>query len=436
MTKQLVRFDDAWAIANDFIQKNFKLNLNKIVLIRDVFGKLYIAFDEGSDKKTKILDYKKLAKSLHVSLGAFSPGLDDIFQLSSEMFLSDDVFKSPDAVPISNDGPSYRVLDRSLMGADWIRPPFSPKKSKRVTLFGIKGGVGRSTSGAVLAWKLSAKGKKVLIVDLDLESPGIGSTLLQADQMPKFGIVDWFVESAVGQVDDSFYREIVGQSPLGSTGAGITIVPANGKIETGYSYLPKLSRTYIDINDGEKNLEFSDRISILISELEKRIKPDITILDSRAGLHDIAATSITRLGSTSLLFGFDNYQTWAAYSALFDNWHRFHDRANNFKTDLKMVAAQVPETNAATYLEEYRQNSYSIFEKYLYEQAGPTDTNSFNFDVNDSEAPHFPLRINWSRSFQQFDPVNKKSELTEEQIESAFGEFVREISMLTFGEAI
>ncbi|HEY1693162.1 MAG TPA: AAA family ATPase [Polyangiaceae bacterium] len=42
----------------------------------------------------------------------------------------------------------------------------------RVTFFGIKGGVGRSTAPVALAKRLAEKGRRVLVVDLDMESPG------------------------------------------------------------------------------------------------------------------------------------------------------------------------------------------------------------------------------------------------------------------------
>ena len=41
----------------------------------------------------------------------------------------------------------------------------------------------------------------MLVVDLDLESPGVSSAALAAADPPDFGVVDWFVEDLVEQGD-------------------------------------------------------------------------------------------------------------------------------------------------------------------------------------------------------------------------------------------
>ena len=59
----------------------------------------------------------------------------------------------------------------------------------------------RSTTAAALAWHLARKGERVLVVDLDLESPGLASALFEPERCPTFGMTDWFVEDLVGQGD-------------------------------------------------------------------------------------------------------------------------------------------------------------------------------------------------------------------------------------------
>jgi Mrp family chromosome partitioning ATPase len=56
--------------------------------------------------------------------------------------------------------------------------------------FSIKGGVGRSTALAATAWRLAQAGKRILVLDLDLESPGLSSSLLSPDRQPVYGITD------------------------------------------------------------------------------------------------------------------------------------------------------------------------------------------------------------------------------------------------------
>jgi Mrp family chromosome partitioning ATPase len=98
-----------------------------------------------------------------------------------------------------------RLVERRIVGQDWLQPPRDPIEGvPPITVFAShKGGVGRSTALAVSAAALSEKGFSVLVVDLDLEAPGLGEMLL--NEAPKFGTLDYFVEDGLSNVDDSFF---------------------------------------------------------------------------------------------------------------------------------------------------------------------------------------------------------------------------------------
>ena len=436
---QTVRFDEAWARASSFVSTQSKLNAAHTVLIRDLYGRIRIALDDRNpvgeipDDEAR----RELAVRLSKELGAFSTETPSPFLLASEMFAPDEVFDTADTMWADPARRTYRILDRYIVGSDWLRSPFESSHPPRVTLYGIKGGAGRSTAAAVLAWRLSLAGRRVLVVDLDLESPGVGATILPPERAPDFGVVDWFVEEAVGQADDALLRDMLASSPLGAGGADLIVAPASGKLHEGYSYLPKLARAYAEISgDQGVPVTFGERLNHLVLRLEEIVQPDVTLLDSRAGLHDIAAVAVTRMDATSLLFAVDTGQTWEAYRSLFQTWHTHFDRAERFREGLKIVAAQIPETETTAYLESFQQNAYDLFASHLYVETPPGEEPEFNFDLNDPEAPHSPLRINWSRAFQQFDPVRHPNTVTDEQVRAAFGDFVRGVSLLVFGEPL
>jgi CobQ/CobB/MinD/ParA nucleotide binding domain len=436
---QTVRFDQAWARANAFVSAHPDLDANHVVLIRDLYGRIRVALDDrnlqggipGPEAR------RGLAESLDKELRVFSPGTSSLFLLASEMFAPDEVFETADTMWADPTRKTYRILDRYVVGSDWLRSPFETPAIPRVTLYGIKGGVGRSTATAVLAWRLSQAGRRVLVIDLDLESPGVGATILPAERAPDFGVVDWFVEDGVGQADEALLRDMVASSPLGAGGADLVVVPSSGRSRDGYTYLSKLARAYAELSGNlEEPSGFGARLHRLVLRLEEMVKPDVTLLDSRAGLHDIAAVAVTRMGATSLLFGVDSAQTWEDYRSLFQAWRLHFDRAERFREDLKMVAAQIPETETTTYLESFQQCSYNLFADNLYVETPPGEELGFNFDLNDADAPHTPLRIHWSRTFQQFDPVRRPGAVTDEQVRAAFGDFVRGVSLLVFGEPV
>lgn len=431
----VVRFDSALGAAQALVTAELAAWAHDIVLVRDIYGKVRVAIDDRRRAEKPPKDtLAELAARLDTALGAFSPGAPSMFLLASEMVAPEEIFAAEElsarAAPAG-----IRILDRQIVGSDWSRTPFADGAANRVALYGIKGGVGRSTAAAVLCWRLSRAGKRVLVLDLDLESPGLGTTLLPADREPDYGIVDWFVEDAVGQADRALVADMLARSPIGE-GADVVVVPAGGRVRPGYSYLPKLARCYAEVPREDRTIEFGERLHGLVQELERQASPDVTILDSRAGLHDIAAVAVTRLNALSLLFAFDSPQNWSAYELLFKGWQADPMRTAKFRENLKMVAALVPETETAAYMQSFQENSYRLFEEYLYEETAPGEEAGFNFDVKNAEAPHSPLRVNWSRSIQQFDPIRRPGAVTDEQVSAAFGDFVREATRMILGEPV
>ena len=62
----------------------------------------------------------------------------------------------------------------------------------------------------------------------------------------------------------------------------------------------------------------------LLTALEINEKPDVVLIDSRAGIDDIASACVTSLGARRvLLFSIDGTQTWQGYSVLFEHWQRY-----------------------------------------------------------------------------------------------------------------
>jgi MinD-like ATPase involved in chromosome partitioning or flagellar assembly len=399
-----------------------------VIIIRDLYGRIRLALDTEN-----IQNQDRISQDLHKAMGHYSPGTDNIIMFKNDLFDAAAVFESDDAIPLRN-YPGRYLLDRQLTGQDWRRLPLEGDLNKlnRATLFSIKGGVGRSTALAVWAYYLASFGKKVLVLDLDLESPGIGNTLLPQDNFPTYGVLDWLIEDAVGQADESLLQDMVANSPLsGESGGSVRVVPSGGINDK--NYLPKLARAYLEVNYPDQPKSFAQRLSAMLKQLEEYEKPDVTLIDSRAGLHDIAAVTVSRLNSQAFLFAVESSQTWYAYSLLFNHWQD-HPALESFRDNLKMVAAMVPEVNQASYLERFKESSYKLWSESLYEETDKGSIDNFNFDLNASDAPHYPLRIDWSQRFQEFNPLKQLELLTSAHINAVYGDFLKEATRMVTGE--
>ncbi|MDY7228639.1 KGGVGR-motif variant AAA ATPase [Hyalangium rubrum] len=436
-TKHAVRFDQALNLAVAIIRRT-ELPNSRIVLIRDLYGRIHLALDDRPPYAAPPEDtIKKLLQALGTELGAFAPDPETDLLLASNLIDPKSLFDSPDNLLLSTEPTYIHLVERQVIGSDWLRQPSTatPAQTHRATMFGIKGGVGRSTATAVWARHLAQKDRRVLVIDLDLESPGVGSSLLPHESHPDFGVIDWLVEDAVGQSDRLLFQDMVARSTLAEGTQGeVLVVPAGGRARASYDYLAKLSRAYMPIQTEKRMLEFGDRIERFVSQAEDTYKPDVTIIDSRAGMHDIAAAAITRLGALCLLFAGNSRQTWADYELLFQKWRAHPERAVAIRENLKMVAALIPEIGADAYIERFSLSAYRLFQDFLYEEAEATDLDAFNYDIGDEDAPHHPIRIRWSRAFLEFDPVRGVETLGQEQVDAAFGHFLAEASRLLLGE--
>lgn len=327
---------------------------------------------------------------------------------------------------------AVRLLDRQVVGQDWLRTNRFNETNHppRVVFYGLKGGVGRSTALAMLAYRLARDGKRVLLIDFDLESPGLSGLLLPENRMASFGLVDWFVEDAVGQGDDVL-RDIISISPLADNTPGeIRVAAAMGQGET--AYLSKLARVYADTPSPNGPKTFADRMLRLAYGLEEQERPDIVLIDSRAGLHDLAAVAISSLASVALLFATDSQQNWQGYAQLFRHWQQRPDVLRQVRQRIVMVQAFFPESDQAARARGFVQNAYELFSEHVYDHLEPgveARDDAFAFDLHNEDAPHFPMRVRWSARFQEFDPLVGRSEggVDDTDIELAFGPFVQEV---------
>lgn len=409
--------------------------LGDAVLVRDLRGILRLAIDDR-DRALDSASTAALAEDLDTRLGAWSPGASGLFLRASQLFDAGAVFSSPETVRVSAQG--VRLLDRLVTGADWLRQPDPPTLDHphppRAVFFGVKGGVGRSTALAVAARELAALGRRVLVVDLDLESPGVSHLLLGLDRFPGVGLLDAYVELGVyPELPRETLLGLAGRSALDAELEGeILVVPPRGQ-EPG-DYLGKLSRAYAEGHGARGS--FAARTRAILEALEADLRPDVVLVDSRAGLHDVAATAITRLDAAScLLFAGASDQTWQDYRLLFEAWNQ-RGRAAAYRDRLKVVAALVPEVGGAEHRERVTTAAHRLFAETLYDEEAEEDLldlNAFNFDRADEDAPHFPVPVAWQREFFEWDSRPGRWP-DPAKVELSFGPLIRALRRLVLEE--
>ena len=360
----------------------------RVYLVRNLYGQVRVSVSDAVENDAACRDVlQRLADRLRVVLGAHGPPAE-----RGVLFVNPSLLTNLDSM-VRELRPGVYLADRLVTGGDWwtVRGPEADPGVRRCTLFSVKGGVGRSTTAAVLAWHLARTGERVLVVDLDLESPGLSSAMLSASARPEFGVTDWFVEDLVGQGNHVIGKMTAAPAWARDLEGEVRVVPAHG-LDPG-EYLAKLGRVYMDT--GEES--WTARLARMLSRLETESQSTIVLLESRSGLHDIAASTVTDLNAEVLLFAVDSESHWTDYDVLFQHWQT-HGLATHIRDRLSIVSALTPDLNTEGYLLGFRERSWDLF-RTLYDEVVPASDSeeSFSFDVQDEDAPHHPIPIHWTR---------------------------------------
>ncbi len=375
----------------------------RIYVVRDLFGRVGISVSEefdGDDRLRSALE--RLAREVHRRLGAHGRPAERVLLWSDPGLLGTLESTAQEIAP------GVVLADRLTAGRGWwtLGEEDTDGRPLRYTLYSIKGGVGRSTTVAVLAWHLARRGEDVLAVDLDLESPGLAPALFEERARPDFGVADWFVEELVGQ-GDRVLPDMVGSPAWARDLPGnVWVAPAHGR-DPG-EYLAKLGRVYMDTASDPWTL----RLRRMLHSLETRLRPTVVLLESRSGLHDIAAATLMDVGAEVLLFGVDSPATWTGYRVLFEHW-RVLGLASKIRERLSLVSGLTPNIATDRYLASFRENAWDLFRDCLYDTlggAGDASADPVSYDVAEEDAPHSPLVIHWNRGFAGGTPLRRLGE--------------------------
>lgn len=419
-------FQDRWTELQPFLP---------LLINRDLNGRIRLILDASHQPNPEAASHPllQLAAVIHSRL------VPHVGKANQILLFEDDFSRlmkgSCPFLLIDRDGealPDIHVADRLAQEATWESIEDISPAVPRVVYFSIKGGVGRSTALAASAWAMAEAGKRVLVLDLDLESPGLSSSLLPADRQPEYGITDWLVEDLLGN-GDAVIQDLHALSPLSSHGE-IVVVPAHGR-DPG-EYISKLGRVWMPSfqADGSRQM-WSARLSRLLGELERRHQPDIVLIDSRAGIDEIASACVTDMGAQIIyLFALDGLQTWTGYRLLFQHWLQ-HGVTQKIRQRVQLVGAMMPtwHDNPKQAREELRERSYDLFLETLYDDEPAStlhsnDSDAFNFDLENPEAPHTPLFIPWNQSFAAIQSHHSRLEGVDPRlVDLIFGELIADL---------
>jgi MinD-like ATPase involved in chromosome partitioning or flagellar assembly len=207
-----------------------------------------------------------------------------------------------------------------------------------VTFYSFKGGVGRTMAMVNTALALANLGRRVMLIDFDLEAPGLTTFDRLRPASPHRGIVE-FVGQYLRTATAPELEEFVFEAPTSSDNPGKTWVIPAGREDAAYRRL-LAQINWLDLyREREGFLLFED----MKYQIEKKYKPDYVFIDSRTGHSDVEGICTRHLPDAVVILFFPNEQNLCGLDSVCRNIRAERNTGLKKEIVLHFVMSNVPD---------------------------------------------------------------------------------------------
>jgi len=380
--------------------------LERALLVRDLFGKFRLAL-----WRSGAADVGRIGQSLAERCGPWWSGeierMDEADELTRKLY--EDV--AAQARSVANE-PRLLVLDRHRTRTGWFVDEeaalwAAPEGGAPIVVFySFKGGLGRSTSLAAFAIQRARAGERVCVLDVDLDSPGVGR-LLAADSaglIASWGVVDYLAEQAPPEAPLADYYHRCDRV----AGSGELIVFPAGRVDEAYA--DKLAR--VDMEDASSIQTAA--LGKLLERVRDELKPHWVLMDARTGLSDSAGRLLSGLAHLHVLLGTTQDQSWQGLNRVLDRLGKNRVERNLPQFEVLMAQAMIPVGADAGRLarDAFLARAEREFTDRYYAEADGDAASLWTTDDMDSRvAPHVPVAIDYEQKLADFPDIEAVADL-------------------------
>ena len=310
-----------------------------------------------------------------------------------------------------------RMLDRHLSKTGWFDAPTEPpwtlsqKDAPPIALFySFKGGAGRSTALAATALHLAAAGERVVVLDADLDAPGVGTLLAGYDgAVASCGITDYLLEQRIlgnpaGIGTDDYHHRYAAD---GVRGAGEIVVCPAGRFDR--RYMEKLAR----IDYGESQDGAPHPFVVLLQRFREDLSPGWILIDARAGLGDVSGFLTGGLCHFHVLLGTLADASWRGLELILERLGGDRVRQDKPQVECVLVASMVPRSDEALFrgcVERFTDRAREAFSEHYYaEPEAPEEFWTLD-DLESADAPHVPVVLPYDERLATFRDLREVAE--------------------------
>jgi len=247
---------------------------------------------------------------------------------------------------------------------------------------------------------LAEEGKRVVILDLDLEAPGIG-TLLEVES--ERGLLDLLVDGIVtGTVD---LEGAHAPARVLDVADRVIVLPA-GRLNE--NFLEKLAR--LDFSShGAHDKPPSDgspvekALRAILKAVKTKLRPDYIFLDARSGIHDLSGLSLHRLAHTDVLLSRAGEQSYQGFALTLRSLIRLKGAKNVRCTVVHSMATPGDTPAVLEERAEFRQRVYKVFESEIYANMAAQRPL-----LDTVDAPHQPYVIPFNSELLRFASIKSQ----------------------------
>lgn len=231
---------------------------------------------------------------------------------------------------------------------------------RTITFYSYKGGVGRTLAAANFAVYLANLGLKTVVIDFDLEAPGIDAKFPRLE-LPKDqkGILDYILNYQLQKDEPVTIEEICLQVPIESSESNppLWLIPAGQYLSNEY---------YRKLSQLDWSLIFSEKrngvafFQHFLAQIEHKLKADFVIIDSRTGITEIAGICTQQLADEVIMLSSRSRESIKVTKHIKDLIKKSNvAKALEKSIDVKVVVSRVPKPEN---LEEFKRKCCKDFE--------------------------------------------------------------------------
>ncbi|MBE6048238.1 MAG: hypothetical protein E7213_07555 [Clostridium sp.] len=172
-------------------------------------------------------------------------------------------------------------------------------KAQIISFYAYKGGIGKTTALIKTALLLADKGKKIAIIDMDLEEPGFYDAFSSTLKL-EGGLVNYLFNKYNGTAKGTTLEKMpLVKSLKFRSGGAIYVIPA-GRVDSDYIKMIKSLK--------EKRIDGNRDIQEIIDKISKAYNIDYVLIDSRHGINFWGGLSLSKVADEVMMFAYPDME--------------------------------------------------------------------------------------------------------------------------------